>query len=130
MIMFQHQYTCTMQITDQEIQEIALRHGPQGFAVAVSKELAPIMTGMRGHIAGTHQAIWDLKLAVPNPASTALDVSLTIVERQPLLTSLWWAPLNVANGVFKHRIKHACIQEVRIALLFAIGKVCKRQQKP
>ncbi len=130
MILFQHQYTCTMQITDPEIQAIALRHGPQRFAVAVSKELAPIVNGMRGHIAGPHQATWNLNFAVPNPASTALDVSLTIMERQPLLTSLWWIPLNVANGVFKHRIKHACIQEVRIALLFAIGKVCKRQQKP
>lgn len=130
MILFQHQYTCTMQITDQEIQEVALRHGPQGFAVAVSKELAPIMTGMRGHIAGPHEATWNLNFAVPNPASPSLDLSLTIVERQPLLASLWWAPLNVANGVFNRRIKHACIQEVRIALLFAIGKACKRQQIP
>jgi len=130
MIVFQHRYTCTMQLADPEIHAVALRHGLHRFTVAVSKELAPLMTGMRGHIAGTHEATWNLNFAVPNPASPSLDLSLTIVERQPLLASLWWAPLNVANGVFKLRIKHACIQEVRVALLFAIGKVCKRQQIP
>jgi len=73
MILFQHQYTCTMQITDPEIQEIALRHGPQRFADAVSCELAPIVTGLPCYIVGPHKASWKLSLNVPDQASQPLE---------------------------------------------------------
>jgi len=52
------------------------------------------------------------------------------MERPPLLASLWWVPLNLMHGVFNRRTKHARVQEARLALLFAIGKACKRQQIP